>query len=77
MKRKENNKLKSTIADFTNLGTRGAGHITAGKFLEHFVDYPWVHLDIAGLAFLHAKKDYKTVGGSVVRLLFDFIKGRV
>ncbi|MGB0870992.1 MAG: M17 family peptidase N-terminal domain-containing protein [Flavobacteriales bacterium] len=71
--------LKSTIADFTNLGTPGAGHITAGKFLEHFTDYPWVHLDIAGPAFLHAKKDYKTVGGSGVgvRLLFDFVKSKI
>ncbi len=71
--------LKSTIADFTNLGTPGAGHITAGKFLEHFVDYPWVHLDIAGPAFLHAKKDYKTVGGTGVgvRLLFDFVKSSI
>lgn len=71
--------LKSTIADITNLGTPGAGHITAGKFLEHFVDYPWVHLDIAGPAFLHAKKDYKTVGGSGVgvRLLYDFVKSMI
>ena len=71
--------LKSSIADITNLGTPGAGHITAGKFLEHFVDYPWVHLDIAGPAFLHAKKDYKTVGGSGVgvRLLYDFIKSKL
>lgn len=71
--------LKSTIADITNLGTPGAGHITAGKFLEHFVDYPWVHLDIAGPAFLHAKKDYKTTGGSGVgvRLLYDFVKSKI
>ena len=71
--------LKSTIADITNLGTPGAGHITAGKFLEHFVDYPWVHLDIAGPAFLHAKKDYKTAGGSGVgvRLLYDFVKNMI
>lgn len=71
--------LKSSIADITNLGTPGAGHITAGKFLEHFVDYPWVHLDIAGPAFLHAKKDYKTVGGTGVgvRLLFDYVKSMI
>lgn len=71
--------LKSSIADITNLGTPGAGHITAGKFLEHFVDYPRVHLDIAGPAFLHAKKDYKTVGGTGVgvRLLFDYVKSMI
>ena len=49
-------KLKSSIADIKNLGGGEGGHITAGKFLEHFVDYPWIHLDIAGGAFL--KEDY-------------------
>ena len=42
--------LKSDIADMTNLGPSEAGQITAGKFLEHFTDYPWIHLDIAGPA---------------------------
>jgi leucyl aminopeptidase len=68
--------LKSTIADITNLGPREAGHISAGKFLEHFIDYDWIHLDIAGPAFVHAKKAYKTPGGTGVgvRLLFDYLQ---
>ena len=40
--------LKSDIADIKNIGGPYAGSITAGKFLEHFTNYPWVHLDIAG-----------------------------
>ena len=34
--------LNSTVADIKNLGGAEAGHITAGKFLEHFVAYPWM-----------------------------------
>ena len=43
--------LKSPIADMKNIGGAEAGAITAGKFLEHFTDYPYIHLDIAGTAF--------------------------
>lgn len=68
--------LKSDIADMSNLGGRDAGTITAGKFLEHFTDYPWLHLDIAGPAYLHAPKTYRSSGGSGVgvRLLFDYLQ---
>ena len=59
-----------------NLGGAEGGAITAGKFLQNFVDYPWVHLDIAGPAMLSSNDSYRTKGGSGVgtRLLFDFIK---
>ncbi|MFA8435714.1 MAG: M17 family metallopeptidase [Marinifilaceae bacterium] len=68
--------IKSDIADIKNLGGRDGGAITAGKFLEHFTDYPWVHLDIAGPAFVTAMDNYRGKGGTGVgvRLLFDFIK---
>lgn len=68
--------LKSTVADMSNLGKGEAGQISAGKFLEHFTAYPWMHLDIAGPAFLHAPKTYRTVGGSGVgvRLLVEFVE---
>lgn len=68
--------LKSDIADIKNVGGREAGAITAGKFLEHFVSYPWMHLDIAGSAFLSKTEDYQGPGatGVGVRLLFDFLK---
>jgi len=68
--------LKSSIADIKNIGERDAGAITAGKFLEYFTDYPWVHIDIAGPSILSKKEAYRTAGGSGygVRLLYDFFK---
>lgn len=69
--------LKSDVADISNLGGDGstAGAITAAKFLEVFTDYPWVHFDIAGAAFIDRDKGYRKKGGtgSGVRLLFDFL----
>jgi leucyl aminopeptidase len=71
--------LKSTIADLKNLGGAEAGAITAGKFLEHFTDYPYTHLDIAGPAFTKSPFNYRGQGGTGVgvRLLFDFLKTKV
>lgn len=68
--------IKSPIADLKNIGGREAGAITAGKFLQHFTDYPWVHLDIAGPAYLDKADAYRTQGGvgSGVRLLYHYLK---
>ena len=68
--------IKSSIADLKNLGGANAGCITAGKFLEHFTDYPWIHLDIAAPAWADSTSGYLTKGGtgSGVRLFFDFVK---
>ena len=68
--------LESDVADIKNIGGREAGTITAAKFLEHFVDYPWIHLDIAGPAFLSDNKPYRPKGGTGfgVRLLVDFLR---
>lgn len=68
--------MKSDIADLKNLGGANAGMITAGKFLEHFVKYPYIHLDIAGPAFLETADFYKGKGGTGagVRLLYEFFK---
>lgn len=65
--------IKSEIADLKNVGGRYAGTITAAKFLQHFTDYPWIHLDIAGPSFLEKKDAYRTAGGTAtgVRLLFN------
>lgn len=73
-----NDMIKSEIADLKNIGGADAGAITAGKFLEHFTDYPYIHLDIAGPAFLSKKDKYRTVGGTGVgvRLLYEFIKSK-
>lgn len=70
--------LKSDIADIKNIGGRYAGAITGGKFLEHFTDYPYIHLDIAGPAFNKTKDSYRGKGatGVGVRLLFNFLKNR-
>jgi leucyl aminopeptidase len=70
--------LKSDIADLKNIGGPTGGAITAGKFLEHFTDYPWIHLDIAGPAFINKAETYKPVGGTGVgvRLLYRFLKER-
>jgi leucyl aminopeptidase len=71
--------LKSDIADFKNIGGPSAGAITAGKFLERFTDYPWIHLDIAGPAFTQSNDKYRGKGGTGVgvRLLYDFLKKQV
>ncbi len=71
--------IKSDIADMKNIGAREAGAISAGMFLEKFVDYPWIHLDIAGPAFLNTSDHYRTKGGTAsgVRLLIDFLKSLV
>ncbi len=68
--------IKSDIADMKNIGGPYAGSITAGKFLARYIDYPWMHLDIAGPAFITAKDGYRLKGGTGVgvRLLFDFLK---
>lgn len=70
--------IKSKIADIKNLGGPHAGAITAGKFLHHFTDYPWIHLDIAGPAYLDDKDGYRTFGGTGigVRLLFQFFRNK-
>jgi leucyl aminopeptidase len=68
--------LKSDIADMKNIGGRIAGAITAGKFLEHFTDYPWMHFDIAGPAYLHTPDSYrgKNGTGTGVRMVLDYLK---
>lgn len=58
--------IRSSVADIKNIGDgRWGGAITAGKFLEEFVaGKPWVHLDIAGPAFLDSPKAWLDAGGS-------------
>lgn len=64
--------LDSSIADLKNIGSNYAGSITAGLFLQEFVDekIPWAHLDIAGPAF---KETGASVGGTGfgVKLIVD------
>ena len=68
--------IKSDIADIKNIAGADAGMITAAKFLQHFTDYPWIHLDIAGPAFTERNAGYWGKGGTGVgvRLLYNFAK---
>jgi leucyl aminopeptidase len=67
--------LKSDIADMKNIGGSSGGCITAGKFLEQFTDYPWIHIDIAGPSFLPSSDSYRGKNGTGVgvRLLTEFL----
>lgn len=69
--------LKSEHADMVNSSRKlGAGTITAGAFLEEFVgDTPWLHLDIAGTAYLPDARGYepKDATGVCVRTLYEMI----
>jgi leucyl aminopeptidase len=61
--------LKSTFADLHNIGGRSGGSITAAWFIRDFVDdTPWVHLDIAGTAWLDDAKPYMAKGATGVGL---------
>jgi leucyl aminopeptidase len=70
--------IKSDIADIKNVGGPYGGAITAGKFLQRFTDYPWVHFDIAGPAFIKSNDSYrgKNGTGTAVRFIFEYLKKR-
>jgi leucyl aminopeptidase len=58
--------IDSNVADMKNIGGSYGGAMTAGLFLQEFVDstIPWVHLDIAGPAFLEAEDGEHPKGGT-------------
>jgi leucyl aminopeptidase len=68
--------IKSTFADMKNTGGRGGGAITAAAILKHFVDFPWVHLDIAGMAWGDSESGYNVKGatGYGVRLCVELLR---
>ena len=70
--------IRSEVADIKNIGNgRWGGAITAAKFLEEFVaKKPWVHMDIAGPAFLDSAKPWIDAGGSgtYVRTLVEIAR---
>lgn len=69
--------LESPFADFSNLGGRAAGTITAACFLSRFTrKYNWAHLDIAGTAWRSGGKD-KGATGRPVPMLTQFLLNRV
>ena len=68
--------LKSNFADLANIGTPGAGSVTAACFLENFTKkYTWAHLDIAGTAWKSGSA--KGATGRPVPLLTTFLINRV
>ena len=72
--------IKSRMADMKNTGGRYGGAITAAQFLQRFVkpDQPWVHLDIAGVAYHSAETAYAPKGASGwgVRTLDALVRAR-
>jgi leucyl aminopeptidase len=69
--------IRSNIADIMNTGGRWGGAITAAMFLKEFVDEtPWLHLDIAGTAWIEDSKSWIAKGpsGIAVRSLVEFVR---
>ncbi|MGC1380583.1 MAG: leucyl aminopeptidase [Candidatus Baltobacteraceae bacterium] len=69
--------MKSDIADLKNSGGRAAGTLTAAAFLKEFVsNTPWVHLDIAGTAYLESESPWQAKGptGTPVRAFVSLVE---
>jgi leucyl aminopeptidase len=69
--------IKSNIADIVNSGGRYGGAVTAAMFLKEFAeDTPWLHLDIAGTAWMEENKPWIAKGpsGIAVRSLVEFAR---
>jgi leucyl aminopeptidase len=69
--------IKSDIGDIKNTGGRYGGASTAAEFLKTFVeDTPWIHLDIAGTAWIDDPKPYIAKGpsGIAVRSILEWVR---
>lgn len=69
--------IRSDIADIKNSGGRYGGAITAAMFLKEFAeDTPWIHLDIAGMAWQDEVKPWAAKGptGVGVRSIVEWIR---
>jgi leucyl aminopeptidase len=68
--------IDSDVADMKNSGGRFGGVATSAIFLKEFTDYPWAHLDIAGMALTEKGNSYIPRGGTGfgVRLLVSFLQ---
>lgn len=69
--------IRSSIADIMNSGGRWGGAVTAAMFLKEFAeDAPWIHLDIAGTAWMEDQKPWIAKGpsGIALRSLVEFVK---
>jgi leucyl aminopeptidase len=69
--------IKSDIGDIKNTGGRAGGAITAAEFLHVFAeDTPWIHLDIAGMAWIEDSRPYIAKGpsGMAVRSILEWVR---
>ena len=69
--------IRSDIGDIKNTGGRWGGAITAAEFLHAFAeDTPWIHLDIAGLAWIEENKPFIAKGpsGVAVRSILEWVR---
>lgn len=69
--------IVSDIGDIKNTGGRWGGAITAAMFLKEFVeDTPWIHLDIAGVAWMEENKPWIAKGpsGVAVRSIVEWVR---
>jgi leucyl aminopeptidase len=69
--------IRSDIADIKNTGGRYGGAITAAEFLKVFAeDTPWIHLDIAGLAWIDDNRPFIAKGpsGVAVRSILEWVR---
>jgi leucyl aminopeptidase len=69
--------IKSDIGDIKNTGGRWGGAITAAEFLKVFAEEtPWIHLDIAGMAWVEENKPYIAKGpsGVAVRSILEWVR---
>jgi leucyl aminopeptidase len=72
--------IRSNIADLMNTGGRWGGAINAAMFLKEFAEEtPWLHLDIAGTAWMEDQKPWIAKGpsGIAVRSLVEFARDLV
>ncbi|HEX3987082.1 MAG TPA: leucyl aminopeptidase [Acidobacteriaceae bacterium] len=69
--------IRSSIGDIKNTGGRYGGAITAAMFIKEFVeDTPWIHLDIAGVAWVDDAKPWQASGptGAAVRSIVEWVR---
>ena len=71
--------IDSSVADLSNISSDGCGAITAGLFIGAFVqDVPWIHLDIAGTAWVdRPRREYQSAGatGAGTAVLYELCRG--
>lgn len=70
-----NDNVTPVFGDIGNSGPRWGGSSNAAQFLSKFVDCPWIHLDIAGTAWLSDSK--KGATGRPIMLLIELLNNLI